>query len=228
MHTRHPAALALLAMSLSGLAWAEQTTPSPAQVDPVARCIQYLESPAGERLLPTADASHLRSATCGCAVAGSDDAPQLTDPASRNRPVQRAALLHTCFAKALVATGNGEAGRADPLATAIALAIEPKDGPQGRYERAQFELGRRCESPAYPSASLRAEVTGTTSMAYFVDKDGVVKDAQILKSAGATPAHKLLDATALIAFMACRFTPAKQAGVPVDSWVAVTFNWILQ
>lgn len=65
-------------------------------------------------------------------------------------------------------------------------------------------------------------------MAYLISPIGVVKDAQIIKSSGTTPAHKLLDATVLVSMMQCEFSPATVNGTDVESWTTVRFVWRLQ
>ena len=80
---------------------------------------------------------------------------------------------------------------------------------------AGIALGNR--SPAYPYAARRIGVEGRVVIGVTVGRDGFVANAAIAESSG----HRLLDRAALEAVRNWRFIPAKRAGQPVASTIAV-------
>jgi TonB family protein len=62
-----------------------------------------------------------------------------------------------------------------------------------------------CIPPEYPPAALRAEAQGTTTVELRVRPDGTVAESQVVKSAGESRAHKLLDRVTQDAFLKCKF-----------------------
>ena len=80
---------------------------------------------------------------------------------------------------------------------------------------AGIALGNR--SPAYPYAARRIGVEGRVVIGVAVGRDGFVANAAIAESSG----HRLLDRAALEAVRDWRFIPAKRAGQPVASTIAV-------
>lgn len=80
----------------------------------------------------------------------------------------------------------------------------------------------------YPLAARDAEVEGTTRVSLAVDANGKLVDRQILRSAGPTPEHRLLDRVALDKLSRCRFTPGRnEAGEPVASRIQLDIVWRL-
>lgn len=62
--------------------------------------------------------------------------------------------------------------------------------------------------PAYPPEALRARATGTTRLQLTIGADHEVSGVAILASAGATPAHKLLDEAATKLYRDCLYLRA--------------------
>ena len=81
----------------------------------------------------------------------------------------------------------------------------------------------------YPRAALRAEATGTTVVRFTVDGTGRLAKAEVVRSAGSSREHRLLDQTALRKLGECRFTPGRDAqGQPVGGSFEVEYVWRLQ
>jgi TonB family protein len=85
-----------------------------------------------------------------------------------------------------------------------------------------------CKLPEYPAASRRAEATGNTRLAFHISANSDVIDGEVMTSAGTSPAHKLLDVTALFSLMQCRFEPARDRGQTLDAWTEVVYKWKLE
>ena len=81
----------------------------------------------------------------------------------------------------------------------------------------------------YPPAAQRAEATGTSVIRFSIGPDGRLAGApQIVRSAGATREHKLLDRLAASKLSECRFTPGTdENGKPVGATVDVEYVWKL-
>lgn len=85
-----------------------------------------------------------------------------------------------------------------------------------------------CDKPEYPAAAARAEATGTTRIRFTVDGQGRVSKAEVVKSAGPSREHKMLDRTAVDALSKCHFTPGiDAAGTPVGGTTIVDYDWKL-
>ncbi len=77
--------------------------------------------------------------------------------------------------------------------------------------------------PIYPELAKKAGIEGTTSLQMLVDIDGSVTQVKILKSSG----NQMLDAAAVAAARASRFTPAKQRDRFVRVWMSRRFEFRL-
>ena len=76
-------------------------------------------------------------------------------------------------------------------------------------------------SPEYPELARKAGIEGTVWVKILIDKQGNVRDAQILRGIGAG-----LDEAAIKALRSTKYTPAIQNNQPVAVWVAqrIIFN----
>ena len=76
-------------------------------------------------------------------------------------------------------------------------------------------------SPEYPELARKAGIEGTVWVKILIDKQGDVRDAQILRGIGAG-----LDEAAIKALRSTKYTPAIQNNQPVAVWVAqrIIFN----
>ncbi len=81
----------------------------------------------------------------------------------------------------------------------------------------------------YPPAAQRAEATGTSVIRFAIGADGkLVGQPQVVRSAGATREHKLLDRLAASKLSECRFTAGvDENGKPVGASFDVEYVWKL-
>jgi protein TonB len=83
--------------------------------------------------------------------------------------------------------------------------------------------------PEYPPAATRAEATGTTVIRFTVDANGRLAGADVVRSAGPSREHRLLDRAAVSALSECRFSPGRdENGRPVGASFNVEYVWKLQ
>jgi len=81
----------------------------------------------------------------------------------------------------------------------------------------------------YPPAAQRAEATGTVKVRFTVGVDGRVTSAEVVKSAGPTREHKLLDRVAMAKLGECKFVPGSdENGRPVGGSFDVEYVWKLE
>ena len=84
------------------------------------------------------------------------------------------------------------------------------------------EMVYRAE-PVYPPQAIQNGWEGVVCVQALVDKNGVVRDAQVNKSSG----FPCLDEAAVEAAYLCRYTPAIQNGRPVACWVSYRVEFVL-
>jgi periplasmic protein TonB len=83
--------------------------------------------------------------------------------------------------------------------------------------------------PSYPAAAAKEEATGTTKIRFTIDASGKMLGAEVLKSAGASRAHKILDRTAVSALSECKFKPGRdETGKAVGAYAIVDYVWKLE
>lgn len=81
----------------------------------------------------------------------------------------------------------------------------------------------------YPPAALRAEATGTTRIRFTVDATGKVANAEVIKPAGTSREHRLLDRVALSKLSECTFRPGNdETGKPVGGTTEVEYVWKIE
>jgi periplasmic protein TonB len=86
----------------------------------------------------------------------------------------------------------------------------------------------KCDKPSYPSAALRAEAKGTTTIRFAIDASGHVDPSKTIveRSSGVSREHKLLDRTAVEALSKCPFKPGTDdAGHAVGAFATVHYDW---
>lgn len=88
------------------------------------------------------------------------------------------------------------------------------------YEREPVVVKR--VRPEYPPLALRAELEGNVHVKVWVDKEGRVRRAVVLKSDG-----EIFNEAALAAAGKWRFTPAIMNDAPIDVWVSIPFRFRL-
>ena len=79
-------------------------------------------------------------------------------------------------------------------------------------------------APRYPDAARRSGEQGTVTLRVRVKRDGVASEVAVEKSSGS----QHLDAAALEAVKAWRFTPARRGAEPVESWMLVPIVFRLE
>lgn len=83
--------------------------------------------------------------------------------------------------------------------------------------------------PAYPAAALKEDATGTTKIRFTIDASGKMMGAEVVKSAGASRAHKALDRAAVNALSECKFKPGRdENGKAVGAFAHVDYVWKLE
>jgi protein TonB len=84
-------------------------------------------------------------------------------------------------------------------------------------------------SADYPNAALRAEATGTTTIRFTVGADGKVESSQIVRTAGPSREHKMLDRVAQAKLSECTFRPGTdENGKAVGGTTQVEFVWKIE
>ena len=115
------------------------------------------------------------------------------------------------------------------MVSSVPHALEPTQPPpaaqpiKARVRTHAVADFRTCTPPQYPRAAIRKGLTGTVTMAFTIGVDGQVKDAVIKSSSG----HEELDQATMNALMKCRFRPATQDGVPIETTSPVQYVWKL-
>jgi TonB family protein len=71
---------------------------------------------------------------------------------------------------------------------------------------------------------LVKEETGTVHLSFLIGVNGIVKDAKVLESSGAP----LLDQAALEGVRKCRFSPATEDGIAIETWQKMQYVWTLE
>ena len=80
----------------------------------------------------------------------------------------------------------------------------------------------------YPAAAQRSEATGTTRIKFTVDAAGKLSSAEVVRSAGSTREHKMLDRVALAKLSDCSFKAgADETGRAVGASFEVEYVWKL-
>ena len=90
-----------------------------------------------------------------------------------------------------------------------------------KQARADFDS---CAKPLWPAASLKAQETGTVTLAFEIGTDGKVVDSKVKHSSG----HPALDQAAREGIALCRFSPATRGGRPVRQWMNMQYVWTLE
>lgn len=114
-----------------------------------------------------------------------------------------------------------------PAPVVAAPAPPPPAPPPDLSAPARIDVAR-CDPPTYPPAARRANVTGTTVVQFQVDATGRVVSADVLRRAGGSREHRMLDSEAVQALGQCRFQPGRdRAGRPVGGSARVEYVWRL-
>ena len=80
----------------------------------------------------------------------------------------------------------------------------------------------------YPAAAVRAEATGTSKIRFSIGADGKMVGSEVVKSAGPSREHKLLDRLAVTKLSECNFKPGTdENGKAVGASFDVDYVWKL-
>ena len=111
-----------------------------------------------------------------------------------------------------------------------APAPAPAAAPSAPPRLAQGDA-RQCAPTAadYPPAAVRAEATGSTVVRFTVDASGKLAGTpEVVRSAGPTREHRLLDRVAVTKLSECKFSPGRDAaGNPIGGSFTVEYVWKL-
>ena len=148
---------------------------------------------------------------------------------SRSRMLMSAAMA-TAFMASTPASAQEAASAASSAVSADTLPADPTMAPWappgGRVATVRSAMACR---PNYPMDAVRARAQGTTVVMFTIDAEGELLDGAILKSAGETPAHKLLDQQTLRALAKCGFVAGADAnGKPVTTRLRFTYKWKIE
>ncbi|MCA6216642.1 energy transducer TonB [Ideonella sp. B7] len=81
----------------------------------------------------------------------------------------------------------------------------------------------------YPAAAARAQATGTTRVRFTVDAGGKLAKAEVVRSAGPSREHRMLDRIAVEKLSECTFRPGvDENGHPAGGTFEVDYVWTLQ
>jgi periplasmic protein TonB len=84
-------------------------------------------------------------------------------------------------------------------------------------------------SEDYPAAARRAEATGLTRLRFTIDAAGALVRSEVVKSAGLTREHRLLDKVAESKLASCYFTAGiDENGRPMGGTFEVDYVWKLE
>lgn len=111
-----------------------------------------------------------------------------------------------------------------PPPVAAPPAPPPPRAPARTEPRLNFNV---CDKPEYNAAARRAEASGTVTVVYTMDTNGIISEANVEKSAGPTREHKMLDRLTIEAVKACKGTPGTLDGKPEKLTSRVTYEWKL-
>jgi len=188
----------------------------------IQRCDRALANIGARQAIPSFASPAVREAVCTCVKAGA--------PLGENQSQEEEAAesMQTIVAQCTASAVPAERVRALPVAVLGRLrdAIEGPDVPSG-FITAIANLDD-CKRPEYPQASLRSQASGDTLLAFKISASGKVLDGVVIRSAGPSAAHKLLDVTAQFALMQCKFEPAYWRRKAAESWTEVEYKWQLQ
>ena len=82
-------------------------------------------------------------------------------------------------------------------------------------------FGSCPQKPVWPEAAKQEKRQGAVVLAFHVDADASVLDANVKRSSG----HADLDEAARVRLSKCKFKPATRDGVPVRGWTELTYRW---
>lgn len=137
------------------------------------------------------------------------------------------ALMLSCAVDAIREKSAHFSGLAPNYARALTYALLDDDQ-LPKFKGAQAQDPKGCLQSVYPEAARMAVAEGKTVLEYAVSESGKLTDVFVIQSSGSTPHHKLLDYTAAVTGMKCKFEPAEENGKPVAGRARIEVIWQLQ
>ena len=185
------------------------------------RCERVLSDMGARQAIPSFNSPAIREAVCICVKA--DTTFRGNDVSGQSTTESMQSVVAQCASRVVPA----EKLTALPVAVLVKLrdAMNKLDAPKG-FVSATVNFSA-CKRPEYPRASLRFEASGDTLLAFKISDSGKVLDGVVIRSAGTSAAHKLLDATALFSLMQCKFEPAYWRSNPIETWTEIEYSWLL-
>jgi periplasmic protein TonB len=118
--------------------------------------------------------------------------------------------------------------RIEPAAPQVVTAPPTPPAPPTAPVRTAPKLDfNACAKPEYNAATRRADAQGTVIVTYTMDTSGVISEARVDKSSGASREHKMLDRMTLEAVLACKGTPGTLDGKPEKLSSRIEYVWKL-
>jgi periplasmic protein TonB len=118
-----------------------------------------------------------------------------------------------------------------PVAIAPAAPPAPPAPVVARQPKPAIINVQACapKSEDYPKAAMKAEAIGLTKIRFTIDAGGGLVKTEVVKSAGSSREHKMLDRVAVEKLSECTFKPAvDENGKPVGGTFEVEYNWKLE
>jgi periplasmic protein TonB len=119
---------------------------------------------------------------------------------------------------------------APPPVAAPPAPPPPPPAPPRRAAQPAIADAKACAPTGddYPAAARRAEATGTTAIRFTVGADGKLAGAEIVRSAGPSREHKMLDRLAQSKLSECQFKAGiDENGKPTAGTFNVEYVWKL-
>jgi TonB family protein len=86
--------------------------------------------------------------------------------------------------------------------------------------------GYACDAPHYPAAALRKDTQGTVRLRFMAAPDGAISDVEVIKTAGESREHKLLDLVSKRQIESCTLT---ESGPPLEPKIhEVEVRWFIR
>lgn len=115
--------------------------------------------------------------------------------------------------------------------TPQAPAAPPAPAPPRVAARPAISNVQECapKGSDYPPAALRAEAVGTTKVRFTIGPDGKLVGSEVVRSAGPSREHKLLDRLAVAKLSECTFRAGTdENGKPVGASFDVEYVWKIE
>ncbi len=152
--------------------------------------------------------------------------PRLSDSVLPPIPRDDALATHEPAITAGADDTPAPAGLADGPTTVPAASATPRMVAKPAIANVQACAPRGED---YPAAARKVEATGTTRLRFTIDAAGAVMRTEVVRSAGPSREHRLLDSTVASMLAACAFTPGiDENGRATGGTFEVDYVWKLE